>query len=194
MSANFALVAGDIVFGGAVFVIRDGRFNFSVSVGFMLVDQCDELFIFTGVAGSRLHCRDDAARVIHRAMVMIARPRRFVALAPEGCVRIGCAHHSVINRIVVFWDWALLQFTFLRLVSLLKSRDQLGRGAHHRVIGSVGIDQTRIDMELAAIDQTGLNALRDRAREKLFEGFLAPTRARLAQDTVIGNLIVQSVA
>jgi len=57
----------------------------------------------------------------------------------------------------------------------------------------MGIDQTRIDMKLAALDQSSLQALFQHPDKERLKDFLAPALARLAKHAVVGDRIIQAV-
>ena len=63
----------------------------------------------------------------------------------------------------------------------------------HSILRRIGINETRIHMQLAAIDQPRFHALRHRAHKQALKHFLAPPCPRFTEHAVIGNLLIQAV-
>ena len=57
----------------------------------------------------------------------------------------------------------------------------------------VGCYQRGVDMKFAAIDKTRFHALLDAAHKQALEDFPSPTFARLAQYTVVWDLVFEPI-
>jgi hypothetical protein len=79
----------------------------------------------------------------------------------------------------------------LFLVGLAQSADQFRTGGDERVFVRIGLHHRAVDMEQAAIDQTGLHALANRQAEEPFKNAGAPTRPGFGEHAVVGDLRIQ---
>ena len=74
---------------------------------------------------------------------------------------------------------AVLQSLFQTPVGFVQATFQLV-GGYYRVVRGVGVYDTRVNKDLAAVNETGLNALPDNALKEGFEDFNAPAFAGFA--------------
>ena len=78
--------------------------------------------------------------------------------------------------------------------ALLDRFNQLWIKRLDRMKVRIGLHQAGIDVNFAPFDQAGFYALLHHSAKERNKYFFAPALARLAQDTVIRNLIIQSIA
>src|SRR5207247_4663888 len=111
------------------------------------------------------------------AVMMITRARGVPALTCQRGIGIGQAYHAVVDGLITFGRAGVFQFAFLRLVSSLQRCDQFRTPFDDGALRSIGVDQTRIDVNLLAIHQASFNTASYRADKESFKDFFAPTLA-----------------
>ena len=188
-----ARLTGHVVFCRTILVIGHHRLHLAARVFLMLLEQVHQLFVLRDTACGCLSRGDNSLLIIDHTMVLVTWSGVAAAFAHQCRIRIALTHHPIVDRLVISRCTGLFQFALGGLISTLQRRDQLRRAFDNRFLRRIGVDETRIYMQLAPIHQSRFHALRHCAHKQVLKHFLTPACSRFGEHAVIRNLLIQGI-
>ena len=175
MSFDTQIVAGKVVVDSAVLAVGNNCVHLDPGCCFMLLQKRRHHMRFVDATGCRFACGNDLVLAVNRPMHLIGKLR--FAAVDYGCIRVGAGNIAVVLLLIVLRSFAVVvlfgQPGFQLLVVLVKPASQT-LCVDDRIVRGIAIDQTGINKDLAAVNQSGLDALQNDSLKKALKNGSAP--------------------